>query len=166
MAGTIQSTGQSLGNTTLQTGNTTPNLGINNSYSRTIFLPYEILMETGRLTNYKMHDYPIDIATSIRSVETRTLLPGGKDKGSISISIDTIDDISHEVLMNFYDLCKGALLAFEIREDHSLWVDMMPAFARYHWYPLWRFESAPNFTCRDSQACIWDVNFTLMNVPI
>lgn len=154
-----------LDNITLQSGSTKDNA--QDKYpNRTLFFPYEILMETGRLTGYKMHDYPVDIATSMRSIETRTLLPGGKDKGSISITIDMIDDISHEVLMNFYDLCRGAFLGFEIREDHPIWVDMMPAFTRYHWFPLWRFENSPTFNCPDPQACIWSVSFTLLNIVI
>lgn len=131
-----------------------------------LFLPYEITMETGRVTGFRQNSYSVDITTTLASIETRTLLPGGRNSGSISVTIDAIDDIAFETLMDFYELCKSSFLAFEIRKDHPIWVEFMPAFTRKHFYDLWRFEGELQASCVDTYACIWNVGFNLKNVPI
>jgi hypothetical protein len=134
---------------------------------QTLFFPYELGVTTSIcVTGFTMNQYPVDVATSLRGIETRTLLPGVKDKGTISFSMKDMEDIGMETVMQFYDLCKGPLLAFEIRDDHPIWVDGIPPFARYHWYPLWRFEGAISPTCTDCQSCSWDLSITLTNTAI
>ena len=133
----------------------------------TLFLPYELGLSTHIcVTGFTMNQYPVDIATSMRGIETRTLLQDSKDKGTVSIALNNIDDIALETLMQFYDLCRGPLLAFTIKDDHPIWAEYMPQFTRYHWYPLWRFDGTISPTCKDCDSCYWDLSITLINVAI
>jgi hypothetical protein len=132
---------------------------------QTLFFPYEIGMYGVCLSGVTFNGYPVDIATSLRSIETRTLLPGGSSDGSISFSLSEMDDIALETLSDFYHLCRGPLLAFEIRDDHPLFADLLPPYLRKHFYPLWRFTEALSPTC-DCDGCGWKIILTLKNVVI